>query len=93
MNTNYPEKCSIISTYVLFRDINTDLIRAGVTGVHRYDSGALSSNHGLVYEATMTGGHADVLSRRRMFHAAGAAPALACCQIFPTRRHRPDVIN
>ena len=77
MNTNYPEKYSIISTYVLFRDINTDLIRAGVTGVHRYDNGALSSKYGLVYEAAMTGGHADVLFYLRMFHATGAAPAFS----------------
>ena len=93
MKTNYPDKCSIMSTYVLFRDINTDLIRARVTGVHRYENGALSGKHGLVYEAAMTGGHADVLSRRRVFHAAGAAPTLACFKIFHAWRHRQDAIN
>ena len=82
-----------MSTYVLFRDTNTDLIKAGVTGVHRYESGALSGEHGLVYEAAMTGRHADVLSRLRVFYAAGAAPALACCKIFPTWRHLQDAIN
>lgn len=57
MKTNYPEKYSIISRYVLFRDTNTDLIRAGVTGVYRCESGALSGQHSVVYEAAMTGGH------------------------------------
>ena len=64
-----------------------------MTGVHRYESGALSSKHGLVYEAAMTGGHADVLSRLRMFHATGAAPALARCQILPTWRHLQDAMR